>query len=418
MGNTLPQSNPTRPVATTTTATSSVTTKDESSQYPKLKKSRSLREYTRSTSLINSSSSNSTKRNISLPRPRSMAPTDAEIIDIRALRCALPSTEHPLDNGISTTTTINNEGENQLLKQLDYIYSCVRKDKGLFGMMTENIQSKHIFSNHEPENTHTLDRTPEEFHMDYESIYLQTLDGEFIHAYWIYHANNITSIPTTTTLLYLHGAGGNISHRLEVVRLFYENLHCNILIIDYRGFGKSSGSPSELGLYIDAQTAYDYLIYKQKILPEHIIVFGTSLGASVAIQLVSDPLNRVKVAIFENAFISVPEIAKYFLTYAKSVIGVTKSIGFIYLFDSLPKVRRIECPCIYLTGLLDPIIPTWMTNTLYNETRSAKKRHLFEYPFGKHNDLPIMPEYFDNLHSFINELPTIKSSTEQESVLR
>jgi len=102
--------------------------------------------------------------------------------------------------------------------------------------MTENIQSKHIFSNHEPENTHILERTPEEFNMDYQSIYLQTPDGEFIHAYWIYQSDNVNStITTTTTVLYLHGAGGNISHRLEVLRLFYENLHCNILIIDYRG---------------------------------------------------------------------------------------------------------------------------------------------------------------------------------------
>ncbi|CAF4234121.1 unnamed protein product, partial [Rotaria sordida] len=169
-------------------------------------------------------------------------------------------------------------------------------------------------------------------------------------------------------------------------------------------FGKSSGSPTELGLYIDAQTAYDYLIYRQKILPENIIVLGTSLGASVAIQLVSDPLNHVKLAIFENAFISVPEIAKYFLTYAKSVIGITKSIGFIYLFDSLTKVRRIECPCMYLTGLLDPIIPPWMSNTLYNETRSSSKRQLYEFPFGKHNDLPIMKDYFENIQTFINEL--------------
>ena len=196
------------------------------------------------------------------------------------------------------------------------------------------------------------------------------------------------------------------------------NNNCLFIIIYCIGFGKSTGSPTELGLYIDAQTGYDYLIYKQKINPDNIIVFGTSLGASVAIQLVSDPLNRVQVAIFENAFISVPEIAKYFLTYAKSVIGVTKSIGFIYLFDSLPKVRRIECPCIYLTGLLDPIIPTWMSSTLYNDTRAARKRHLFEYPFGKHNDLPIMPEYFENIQSFINELPRTKSSDEQEAVLR
>lgn len=99
-------------------------------------------------------------------------------------------------------------------------------------MMTENLQNKHIFSNHEPENTHILDRTPEDFNMDYQSMYLQTPDGEFIHSYWIYQTENTDK---TLTFLYLHGAGGNISHRLEVLRLFYENLHCNILIIDYRG---------------------------------------------------------------------------------------------------------------------------------------------------------------------------------------
>ncbi|CAF0795525.1 unnamed protein product [Rotaria sp. Silwood1] len=390
MGNSLPQINSQRTVSSSTNAL----------EYPTLKKSASLREYTRSTSLITSCiNNNNTRRNISISRPRTMAPTDAEIIDIHALRCEISNT---------------NEGEKKLLKQLDYIHSCVRKDKGLFGMMTENLQNKHIFSNDEPENTHILEQTPDDYNMDYESIYLQTPDGEFIHSYWIYHMGDVNS---TMTVLYLHGAGGNISHRLEVLRLFYENLHCNILIIDYRGFGKSSGSPTELGLYIDAQTAYDYLIYKQKILPENIIVLGTSLGASVAIQLVSDPLNHVKVAIFENAFISVPEIAKYFLTYAKSVIGITKSIGFIYLFDSLPKVRRIECPCIYLTGLLDPIIPPWMSNTLYNETRLASKRQLFEFPFGKHNDLPIMKDYFENIQTFINELSLTKIETE-ETVLR
>ncbi|CAF0830008.1 unnamed protein product [Rotaria sordida] len=390
MGNSLPQINSQRTIRTSTSE----------SEYSTLKKSTSLREYNRSTSLITSCiNNNNNRRNISISRPRTIAPTDAEIIDIHALRC---------------NTSNTNEGEKKLLKQLDYIHSCVRKDKGLFGMMTENLQNKHIFSNDEPENTHVLEQTPDDYNMDYESIYLQTPDGEFIHSYWIYQMGEVNS---TMTVLYLHGAGGNISHRLEVLRLFYENLHCNILIIDYRGFGKSSGSPTELGLYIDAQTAYDYLIYKQKILPENIIVLGTSLGASVAIQLVSDPLNHVKLAIFENAFISVPEIAKYFLTYAKSVIGITKSIGFIYLFDSLTKVRRIECPCMYLTGLLDPIIPPWMSNTLYNETRSSSKRQLYEFPFGKHNDLPIMKDYFENIQTFINELSLKKSDIEQ-TVLR
>ena len=101
--------------------------------------------------------------------------------------------------------------------------------------MTENLQNKHIFSNDEPENTHILDQTPDDYHMHYQSVYLQTFDGEFIHAYWIYQAGDVND---TTTLLYFHGAGGNISHRLEVLQLFYENLQCNILVIDYRGEGQ------------------------------------------------------------------------------------------------------------------------------------------------------------------------------------
>ena len=128
MGNSLPQINSLRSGSTTATTT----TKNDSSQCPPLKKSRSLREYTRSTSLINSSTNNSTRKTISLSRAGSIAPTDAEIIDVCTLRCALPSPEMSPDDGISTTN-VTNEGANQLMKQLDYIHSCVRKDKGLFG---------------------------------------------------------------------------------------------------------------------------------------------------------------------------------------------------------------------------------------------------------------------------------------------
>ena len=268
-------------------------------------------------------------------------------------------------------------------------------------MMTENLQNRHIFAADDPEDSHIFERTPEDFSMDYHSMYLLTYDGEYLHSYWIYQKENAHS---AMTVLYFHGAGGNISHRLEVLRLIYDELHCNILIIDYRGFGKSSGKPSEYGLYIDAQTAYDYLIYKEKILPEKILVLGTSLGASVAIQLVSDPLNQVNLAIFENAFISIPEMAKYFLTRGKSVLDLTKSTGFLYLFDSSMKVNRIECPCMYVVGLLDPLVPPWMSMTLSTQTQHARKCQLFQYPFGKHNDLPVMENYFENIQIFLEGL--------------
>ena len=204
MGNSLPQLNSLRSMA-----------KNGTSKDAGLKATRRLRQYTHSASLLTSCiTSHADHRHITFSRSPSSAPTDAEVIDVYDSTSSAPDTEH------------------QLIKHLDYIHSCVRKDKGLFGKMTANLQGKHIFACDEPENTHTLERTPDDYHMDYQSIYLQTPDGEFIHAFWIHQAEEVNS---HRTLLYFHGAGGNISHRLEVIRLFYDNLNCNVLIIDYRG---------------------------------------------------------------------------------------------------------------------------------------------------------------------------------------
>ena len=111
MGNSLAQINSQRSVQLSKTTL----------QYPILKKSNTLRDYTRGTSLIASCINNTnTRRTISFSKPRSTVPTDAEIIDIHALRCKI-------------STSDIDEGEMELLKQLNYIRSCVRKDKGLFG---------------------------------------------------------------------------------------------------------------------------------------------------------------------------------------------------------------------------------------------------------------------------------------------
>lgn len=122
----------------TTEAESSTNSND--SPRPQLRKSRSLRDYTRVLSANNASTSSSSTTTTTskprklgqMPRPRSMAPTDAEIIDIRALRCELPSKDLPPEDGIPISNKTN-LGENLLIKQLEYMQSCVRKDKGLLG---------------------------------------------------------------------------------------------------------------------------------------------------------------------------------------------------------------------------------------------------------------------------------------------
>ena len=130
MGNSLPQMHSIRSITTA---------KHEPSKYSKLKKSHSLREYNRTTSLINSSKQSSRRKDASLPNPSSMVPTDAEIIDIRALRCALSLSNASIDNQTSTSDA-NNENDNLLFKQLSYIHSCVRKNKGLLGKLCLNLK--------------------------------------------------------------------------------------------------------------------------------------------------------------------------------------------------------------------------------------------------------------------------------------
>ena len=100
-------------------------------------------------------------------------------------------------------------------------------------------------------------------------------------------------VATNRTLLFLHGNAGNISHRYEIIEDFVK-LPVNVLIIDYRGYGKSEGRPSEQGLYTDARAAWDYLTTRRNIPASQIVIFGESLGGAVAIDLASKANGAVR----------------------------------------------------------------------------------------------------------------------------
>ena len=87
------------------------------------------------------------------------------------------------------------------------------------------------------------------------------------------------------TVLYLHGNAGNIGHRLVNVQGLYNSIGCNVALVEYRGYGRSEGTPSEEGLCMDAQAALDFLLTRSDINTEKILVFGRSLGGAVAIDL-------------------------------------------------------------------------------------------------------------------------------------
>jgi fermentation-respiration switch protein FrsA (DUF1100 family) len=136
-----------------------------------------------------------------------------------------------------------------------------------------------------------IDLTPKEIGLEFEDIYFFSSDGTELNG-WFVPAKG-----SRLTVLFCHGNAGNISHRIELIEMFYQ-LGLNVFIFDYRGYGRSHGSPSEGGLYLDAHAAYKYLIDNQHLDEGSIVVYGKSLGANVAIELCSkvkyDALSKIE----------------------------------------------------------------------------------------------------------------------------
>lgn len=142
--------------------------------------------------------------------------------------------------------------------------------------------------------------TPGDFGLAYETVSLRASDGVQIEAWFIPAAE------PRGVVLYCHGNGGNISHRLDVLRLLHlERL--SVVIFDYRGYGHSEGSPSEQGTYLDAEIAWQHLVAGRGVEPSRIIIWGESLGGAIASWLASrHPSGGL---VLQSTFTSVPDVA-------------------------------------------------------------------------------------------------------------
>ncbi|CAF1388748.1 unnamed protein product, partial [Adineta ricciae] len=118
------------------------------------------------------------------------------------------------------------------------------------------FQDALLFQPNEPDTSRTIVQTPDVFHMPYETITIETPDNEKLHGFLIKQPSRTSE---RETLVFFHGNAGNIGHRLQNAHLLYRTCNINILLFDYRGYGKSTGMPSESGLYTDALAVYDYV---------------------------------------------------------------------------------------------------------------------------------------------------------------
>lgn len=185
------------------------------------------------------------------------------------------------------------------------------------------LPSELIYPRNVPVDARTNVPSPRQFGIsDFEDLQIPTPDGESLHALFLRQRPGRFS--RNLTVLMFHGNAGNIGHRVPIAKAVQDTLQCNVFLLEYRGYGMSTGTPDEAGIKIDAQTGLDYLRQRPETSDTEIVVYGQSLGGAVAINLVATNEEQGDIAglILENTFLSIRKlIPKYVFELSTSFPG-------------------------------------------------------------------------------------------------
>ena len=232
------------------------------------------------------------------------------------------------------------------------------------------------------------DLRPEDVGVQGEDVHLTTEDGVRIHAFFLPWPG------ASRAILFLHGNAGNASHRLpnaaELVRL-----GSHVLLLDYRGYGLSEGSPDESGVYADARAGLAYLGDEVGIPERRTVVFGRSLGGAVAVDLVQD--RAIAGLILEGTFPSVSAMTA-------KLLGASLASLVPARFDSERKITRLQAPLLFFHGDRDEIVPYDLGRQLFD---AAPEPKAFEtIPGAGHNDTVQLGgrPYFERIRRFLDEV--------------
>ena len=230
---------------------------------------------------------------------------------------------------------------------------------------------------------------PSRIGLAFEDLSLVTDDGVKIHGWFVpCHGSH-------TTLLVFHGNAGNIGHRLPLIEILHE-LEAHVLIIDYRGYGRSQGQPFEEGLYRDARAAAAWWTQRFAGPDQRLVLIGKSLGGPVAVDLATHvPVSGL---ILQSTFTSAWDMAKTLFP-----IGLLQPLSGVH-FDSAAKIGAIRCPKLFIHGSLDEIVPFRLGKKLFDLAPEPKQ--FLEVSGAGHNDLIWVagPDYSRTIRKFLREI--------------
>lgn len=223
-----------------------------------------------------------------------------------------------------------------------------------------------------------------------QDTWLTTSDGIKLHAWWIPNDN------AKVTFLAFHGNASNIANRTPIYEMLH-SLPANVFALEYRGYGRSEGRPSEAGIYRDAEAAYDYLVTNKRIDPKSLISFGQSLGTAVATRLASR--RRIGGVVLEAPFPSASRLAGKVFWFLPGV-----SLLVYGQFDTKSWVRSAHAPVLIIHCQHDPVIPFPFGEEVYEAALAPKSFVPIRGECHEESSLIAPTQYRATLQRFLDSL--------------
>lgn len=227
--------------------------------------------------------------------------------------------------------------------------------------------------------------SPEDVGLEYSDVWLTSPDEVRLHGWWF------PVVGGRGVVLVAHGNAGNIGRRLFLVQAF-QAMGLAVMLFDYRGYGNSEGTPSESGLYLDAETFYDHLIEEKGFEHDQVVLFGKSLGGGVVIELAGR--RPCAGLITEGAFTSLPDMAATLYPWFPVRLLSRNQ------FANIEKVGSLDQPYLLLHSPEDEVVPFDQAERLF---AAAKTPKYFVETSGSHNSGGLMypAPYVDQVKSFL-----------------
>ncbi|MHB1035336.1 MAG: alpha/beta hydrolase [Pirellulales bacterium] len=228
----------------------------------------------------------------------------------------------------------------------------------------------------------------------FEDAWFAAADATRLHGWYVAHPR------PKAVILWAHGNGGNLSYRdrAETLRRLHDQLGVSVMLFDYRGYGRSEGTPTEPGILDDARAARAWLAGKAGVRESEVVLFGDSLGGAVMVDLAAK--DGARGLILENTFTALPDAAAYHFPWLP-----VRTLMRIRL-DSLSKIADYHGPLLQLHGNADTLVPYELGQQLFAAANDPKQ--FVTIDGGNHND-ERSPRFYEAVGAFLKRLEEVRS---------